>query len=99
MDVDDAAVDHADELRETVQAVRVDAIAAGVGEEAGAESGAIAFKAEIQEDSRENILEFFVGNSEHGFVFLPALGALSHCRSLAKISPSGDKKLWRQMQV
>ncbi len=49
LDIDAAGADHADETREAVEAVGVDAIACSFGEETGTASGALGRKAESAE--------------------------------------------------
>ena len=65
VDVDAAVEDHGFEAREAVEAVGVDAVAGGLGEEAGAEGGAVFAEAEVEHGSAECFVEVVVGDSEH----------------------------------
>jgi hypothetical protein len=64
-DVDAAVGDHLGEAREAVEAVGVDTIACGLGEEAGAEGGALTAQAEVPGSAEESGVEVGVGNSKH----------------------------------
>ena len=66
VDVDRAVGDHLGEAREAVEAVGVDAVAGGFGEEARAQGGAIAVQTEVLGRAVEGGVEIVVGDAEHG---------------------------------
>jgi hypothetical protein len=66
VDVDAAVEDHGFEAGEAVEAVGVDAVAGGFGDEAGGEGGAVFAEAEAQHGAAEGFVEVVVGDSEHG---------------------------------
>ena len=66
VDVDAAVGDHGGEAREAVEAVGVDAVAGGLGEEAGAEGGARLGQAEGEHGAVEGGVEVVEGDAEHG---------------------------------
>ena len=66
VDVDTAVEEHGFEAGEAVEAVGVDAVAGGFGDEAGGEGGTVFAEAEAQHGAAEGFVEVVVGNSEHG---------------------------------
>jgi len=67
-EVDAAVGDHLHEAWKSVEAVAVDAVACGLGEEARAECGAFSMQTEVQHRAVKRVVEVGVGNSQHGSV-------------------------------
>ena len=68
VDVDAAVLDHPDEAWKSVDAVGIDAVARGLGEEAGAECCAISIETKVQHSAVQRVVEVGVRNSQHGSV-------------------------------
>ena len=66
-DVDQAAADRGDEAGETIEAVSVDAVAGGLGDEAGGEGGAVGREAEGGEGAGEVAVEIGEGDAHEGY--------------------------------
>ena len=83
VDVDAAVEDHGFEAGEAVEAVGVDAVAGGFGDEAGGEGGAVFAEAEAEHGAAEGFVEVGVGDSEH----------VGHCRVRKKTTAGPFGKL------
>lgn len=65
VDVDATVANHSFKTWEAVEAVGVDAVAGGFGEETGAEGGAVFCEAEEEQRFPEGFVEIVVGDSQH----------------------------------
>jgi hypothetical protein len=67
LDVDAAVANGFNKAWESVEAVGVDAVAGGFGEETGAQDGAVLAEAKLLDGAEESRVELVEGNSKHGF--------------------------------
>jgi hypothetical protein len=65
VDVDQAALNHGEESRESIQAVRVNAIAVGLGKQLSAAAGTTRLEAQLQQRSQESVDEILISDSNH----------------------------------
>ncbi len=65
LDIDAAIAHHRDEAGKAVDAVRIDAVASGLGEEPGTGLRPAGREAELAEDAGEGLLHFFKGDAGH----------------------------------
>ncbi len=68
IDVDRSVGNHLGEAREAVEAVGVDAVAGGLGEETRAQGGAVAAQTKVLGRAVEGGVEIGVGDAKHGSV-------------------------------
>jgi hypothetical protein len=65
VNINEAALNHSEEPRKAVQAVRVDAVAVGVGEKLSTAAGALRLKSELQQHAQKNVVKILVRDSKH----------------------------------